>query len=333
MRNLYFLMPGTTGKFYCGGLFAELKTLAIAQKICTAAVVTYRQREDGTLFLDDLLAQGQHPNAIFVVSWGFDVPKLLKRLRGQQVIYHAHSANYGFRVPANVPIVTVSRNTLGYWGQLAPNSLLFHLPNEISPEFANQHRPRDIDVLVHTRKSSTYLLKQLIPALQSQCNVYVIDKFVDNLGDLFNRSRIYLYDSAEYWAQQGVTEGFGLPPMEAMAAGCHVFSSVNSALADYLDPGFNCQKIAGYALEYDLHRIADRVAQNQAFELPEGFLEPYRVAAIVPRLEQILHEINTFFDLVPTYRTPIADLTPWRLQQLRLQTGWQKVRKKLARGK
>lgn len=332
MRPLYFLLPGTTGKFYCGGLFAELKTLKIAQQICSAEVVTYRQRETGTLFLDDLLTQGQNPDVIFVVSWGFDVPKLLKRLRGQAVMYHAHSANYGFRLPGNVPIVTVSRNTMGYWGQLAPNSLIFHLPNEISPEFVNQGKPRDIDVLVQARKSSEYLIKQLIPALQQQCNVYVIDQFVDNLGDLFNRSKVYLYDSAEYWAQQGVTEGFGLPPLEAMAAGCHVFSSVNSALADYLDPGFNCQKIAGYALEYDLHRIMERVGRDQPFELPVDFLEPYRVASIVPRLETILTEINRFFDRYPTYRHPIADLTPSRLRQLRIRTFWQKVRKKLKLG-
>ncbi|MBE9029396.1 glycosyltransferase [filamentous cyanobacterium LEGE 11480] len=329
MRRLYFLVPGTTGKFYCGGLFAELKTLKIAQQVCTAEVVTYRQREADTLFLDDLLAKGAHLDAIFVVSWGFDVPKLLKRLKAQQVIYHAHSAHYGFRLPANVPIVTVSRNTMGYWGQLAPNSLIFHLPNEISPEFSNQHQTRDIDVLVQARKSSEYLLKQLIPALQSQCNVYVIDHFVDNLGELFNRSQVYLYDSAEYWAQQGVTEGFGLPPMEAMASGCHVFSSVNNALADYLDPGFNCHKIAGYAMEYDLHQIMQRVQQQQTFELPAGFLAPYRVASIAQRLETILTEINTFFDLAPTYQTLIPDLTPNRLRQLRMKTFWQKVQKKL----
>ncbi len=329
MRTLYFLVPGTTGKFYCGGLFAELKTLKIAQQICRADVVTYRQREAETLFLDDLLVPGASADVIFVVSWGFDVPKLLKRLQGRQVVYHAHSANYGFRLPAHVPIVTVSRNTMGYWGQRAPNSLIFHLPNEISPEFTHQEQHRDIDVLVQARKSSEYLIKQLIPALQPQCNVYVIDQFVENLGDLFNRSKVYLYDSAEYWAEQGVTEGFGLPPMEAMASGCHVFSSVNSALADYLDPGFNCQKIAGYALEYDVHRIMEKVKQEQPFDLPAGFLEPYRLEAIVPRLKIILTEINRFFDLAPTYQTPISDLTPARLRQLRMRTFWQKVRKKL----
>jgi len=48
--------------------------------------------------------------------------------------------------------------------------------------------------------------------------------------------QVYLYDSAEYWAQQRVSEGFGLQPMEALACGCQVFSSVNGGLSDYLDP-------------------------------------------------------------------------------------------------
>nr|WP_231599416.1 glycosyltransferase [Crocosphaera watsonii] len=45
--------------------------------------------------------------------------------------------------------------------------------------------------------------------------------------NFFNRSKVYLYDSAEYWAQQRVSEGFGLQPMEALACGCQVFSSIN----------------------------------------------------------------------------------------------------------
>jgi hypothetical protein len=331
MRSLYFLVPGTTGKYYCGGLFAELKTIKLAQKICKAEVVTYRQREEGVLYLDDVLDRGKQTEIIFVVSWGFDVPKLLARLRGQQVIYHAHSANYGFRVPANVPIITVSRHTMGYWGQLAPNSLLFYLPNEISPEFVNQHRQRDIDVLVQARKSSRYLLTQLIPALQKQCNVLVLDGFVDNLADVFNRSRIYLYDSAEYWAQQRVTEGFGLPPLEAMACGCHVFSSLNHALADYLDPAFNCHKIAGYALEYDIYRILEVLKRDRELELSPEFLAPYRSQVIEYRLERILTEINTFFDLQSTYQHPIYDLNLLRLHQFRMQSFWQKVKKKISK--
>ncbi|MFN5565487.1 MAG: glycosyltransferase family 1 protein, partial [Pseudanabaena sp.] len=49
MRRLYFLLPGTTNKFACGGLWAELKTLELVKKVCPAEVVTYRQREKGHL--------------------------------------------------------------------------------------------------------------------------------------------------------------------------------------------------------------------------------------------------------------------------------------------
>jgi glycosyltransferase involved in cell wall biosynthesis len=327
MRTLYFLVPGTSGKFRCGGLFAELKTMELARQICPVELVTYRQREEGCLFLDDLVRSGPFVNGIFVVSWGFDVPKLVKRLRGQNILYHAHSANYGFRLPPNVPIVTVSRNTMGYWGQHSPNSLIYYLPNEISEAFAPRGLVRDIDVLVQTRKSSDYVIKRLVPALQEKYNVVAIDSFVEDLAELFNRSKVYLYDSAEYWAQQRVTEGFGLPPMEAMSCGCQVFSSVNSALADYLDPGFNCHKIAGHSLRYDLDRITQVIASSQPLSLPEAFFAPYRAAAITDRLGTILGEVNEFFDR--RQEPAIPSLTPKRLLQLDLQQNLRKVRRKL----
>jgi glycosyltransferase involved in cell wall biosynthesis len=327
MRTLYFLVPGTSGKFRCGGLFAELKTMALARPLCPVELVTYRQREEGCLFLDDLVRSGPFVNGIFVVSWGFDVPKLVKRLRGQNILYHAHSASYGFRLPPNVPIVTVSRNTMGYWGQHSPNSLIYYLPNEISETFASRGLNRDIDVLVQARKSSDYLIKRLVPALQEKFNVLVIDSFVEDLAELFNRSKVYLYDSAEYWAQQRVTEGFGLPPMEAMACGCQVFSSLNSALSDYLDPGFNCHKIAGHSLRHDLDRITTVIAQNQPLSLPESFFAPYRAEAITNRLSVILTEVNAFFDR--RRETPIPSLTPKRLLQLDFQQNLRKVRRKL----
>ena len=76
-RSLFFLVPGTTGKYFCGGLVAELKAMRLAQQVCQAEVVTYRDREPNTLFLPDLIQAGVNPDRIFVVSWGFDVPKLV----------------------------------------------------------------------------------------------------------------------------------------------------------------------------------------------------------------------------------------------------------------
>jgi glycosyltransferase involved in cell wall biosynthesis len=328
MRKLYFLVPGTGGKFACGGLWAELKTLELAKQICEAEVVTYRQREKNTQFLDDLLQEKNLDDAIFVMSWGFDVAKLSKRLAAYHSIYHAHSAGYRLNLSPAIPIITVSRNTLGYWGQRSPNSLIYYLPNQISDEFQNLHIERDIDVLVQARKSSEYLLKELIPTLQKQCNVCVVDSYVDDLAKLFNRSRIYLYDSAEYWAQQRVSEGFGLQPMEALACGCQVFSSVNGGLSDYLDPGFNCYKIAGYSKEYDVQRILKVLEANTSKTLPDHFFEEYRLQNIQSRLRLILSEINEFFDRKNQYSSHIKSLTGTRLIQLQTRRIINKLSKK-----
>ncbi len=333
MRKLYFLVPGTGGKFACGGLWAELKTLNLAQLVCSADVVTYRQREQGKLFLDDILKEKDLDDVIFVISWGFDIPKLAAKLKNYNVVYHAHSSGYGFRIPASIPIITVSRNTMGYWGQNSPNSLIYYLPNQIPDEFKNLSIKRDIDVLVQVRKSSEYLLQELIPELQKHCKVSVIDSYVEDLAGLFNRAKVYLYDSAEYWAQQRVSEGFGLQPLEAMACGCQVFSSINGGLSDYLDPGINCYKIAGYSKEYDVQRILKVVNTSTALVLPEQFLDEYRSENITKRLRFILEEINDLFDHQKHHSSNIKSLSKLRLVQLSTKRIFNKLRSKYFKGK
>lgn len=330
MRKLYFLVPGTAGKFACGGLWAELKTLDLAKQICSADVVTYRQRENGTLFLDDLLNEKDLDNFIFVISWGFDIPKLAAKLKPYNVVYHAHSAGYRFRLPSSIPIITVSRNTMGYWGQNSPNSLIYYLPNQISDGFQNLNLERDIDVLVQARKSSEYLIQELIPALQKHCKVKIVDSYVDDLARLFNRAKVYLYDSAEYWAQQGVSEGFGLQPMEALACGCQVFSSVNGGLSDYLDPGFNCYKIAGYSKEYDIQRILKVLSSFTSLTLPEQVLEEYRAKNITKRFQIILNDINYFFDHKKHDSSTIKSLTRIRVAKLNAKRIFGKLREKFS---
>ncbi|MBW4669879.1 MAG: glycosyltransferase [Cyanomargarita calcarea GSE-NOS-MK-12-04C] len=330
MRKLYFLLPGTDGKFACGGLWAELKTFNLVRQICSADVVTYRQREEGKLFLDDLLANNLD-DAILVMCWGFDVAKLATKLKSYNVIYHAHSAGYGFTLPASVPIVTVSRNTMGYWGQMSPNSLIYYLPNQISDEFQDLKLERDIDVLVQSRKSSEYLLQDLIPGLQQRCKVKVVNSYVEDLPGLFNRAKIYLYDSAEYWAQQGVSEGFGLQPMEALASGCQVFSSLNGGLSDYLDPGFNCYKIAGYSQEYDVQRILKVVENWTSPTLNEHFFSEYRTENIIHKLQVILTELNEFFDCKKQYPSNIKSFSKLRATKLFTQRIIGKLKKKYFR--
>ena len=327
MRKLYFLVPGTGGKFACGGLWAELKTLALAKQVCNADVVTYRQREKSTLFIDDLLKEQDLDDVIFIISWGFDVAKLATKLKPYNVVYHAHSAGYRFRLPATIPIITVSRNTMGYWGQQSPNSLIYYLPNHISEEFQNLSFERNIDVLVQARKSSEYLIQELIPALQKRCHVVVVDSYVDDLAGLFNRAKIYLYDSAEYWVQQGVSEGFGLQPLEALACGCQVFSSVNGGLSDYLDPGFNCYKIAGYSKEYDIQRILKVLDASVSITLAEQFFEEYRAENITKRFKLIVNELNEFFNHQKHHPSNIKSLTKMRITNLQTQRIFAKLKK------
>ncbi|MEM7725080.1 MAG: glycosyltransferase [Cyanobacteria bacterium P01_A01_bin.45] len=332
MRKLYFLLPGTTKKFACGGLWAELKTMKLMGSCCTTQVVTYRQREDDKLFLDDLL-QNQDldlNDVIFVMCWGFDVADLAKKLTPYNLnsIYHAHSAGYGFRLPSEVPIITVSRNTMGYWGHHSPNSLIYYLPNQIDENFKNFNITRDIDVLVQTRKSSEYLLKQLIPALKQKCQVFVVDSYIEDLPSLFNRAKVYLYDSAEYWSLQGVTEGFGLQPLEALASGCQVFSSLNHGLSDYLDPGFNCYKISGYSQEYDIQRILKVVNNPNPPSIPQEVFAEYRLENIIERSRIILKELNEFFDSKQNYQSDIPNLTKNRFIKLKIQSIYTKLQKK-----
>ena len=333
MRKLYFLVPGTHGQFACGGLWAELKTLQLAKQVCDASVVTYRQREKDKLFLDDLLQKGRLNDVIFVISWGFDVVKLVPKLEQYHVIYHAHSAGYKFSLPASIPIIAVSRNTMGYWGQHSPNSLIYYLPNHISEEFERLYLERDIDVLVQARKSSEYLLQELIPALQKQCKVRVVNSYVEDLAELFNRAKVYLYDSAEYWALQRVSEGFGLQPMEALACGCQVFSSINGGFSDYLDPGFNCHKIAGYSKEYDVERILKVINSSGSTALPDDFFAEYRADNITNRLRVILGELNEFFDHKTHHASNIKRLTKTRVTQLLAQKVLGKLRQKFLSGK
>lgn len=329
MRKLYFLLPGTTSNFGSGGLWAELNTFKLVQQICSAEIVTYRQREANYPFLEDILNRTNLEDCIFIVSWGFDVAKLVAKLKHQNVIYHAHSAGYRLKLSPDIPVIAVSRNTMSYWGRKSPNSLIYYLPNQIGDQFSNLGKQRDIDVLVQARKSSEYLLYKLVPVLSEQCQVKVLDSYVEDLAGLFNRAKIYLYDSAEYWVMSRVTEGFGLPPLEALACGCQVFSSVNDALADYLDPGFNCHKIAGYSKEYDLQRLLEVLNSPQHLQLPDSFFEEYRAENLVKRLQLILTEINQFFDHRQLQQSNIEGLSWWRFSKLFVARSLTKVRKKL----
>ncbi len=329
----------------------ELQTAGLTGNLAPTQVVTYRARELEHPFLDDLLRAEPRggpaaARVLWIVSWGFDVPQLLRRLRGRAVAYHAHSSGYGFDLPPGVPVLAVSRNTLGYWGNRAPRSPLFLVPNALEPQWVErgarpriglsqtipepeQHRP--VDVLVQQRKSSAYVLGQLVPALRARgLTVEVQSGWVDDLVGLFNSAAVVLYDSADYWRGRGVSEGFGLPPIEALACGCVVFSSLNHALADCLDPGVLGHQLGAGTLAADVERISAAAADPGGWRADPAALEHLLEELGEQRLHQrwgsALAAINNHWDRLllaaePPLRSASAlqvRLTLWRQKLTRL---------------
>jgi hypothetical protein len=306
----------------------ELQSARLVDALAPTEVVTYRQREPDHPFLDDLLRREPNPGrALWIVSWGFDVPGLLHRLRGRPVAYHAHSSGYGFSLPRGVPVLAVSRNTLGYWGDRAPRNPLFLVPNALQPKWLERgHRSdaegsrRPIDVLVQQRKTSRYVLETLVPALRRRgLGVEVQSGWVEDLVDLFNSATVLLYDSADYWRGRGVSEGFGLPPVEALACGCVVFSSLNHALADSLDPGLVGHQIGCGSIESDLERIQAAVADPQDWRPPPERLTILLEACSEPVLQERWHTalaaIDAHWDrLLQHGVTPLANAATVQLR-------------------
>jgi glycosyltransferase involved in cell wall biosynthesis len=150
---------------------------------------------------------------------------------------------------------------------------------------------------VQRRKCSHYVLEQLVPALRRRgLRVEVQSGWVDDLVDLFNSATVVLYDSADYWRSQGVSEGFGLPPLEALACGCVLFSSFNHALADTLDPGLLGHQIGCGSLEADLERIGAAVEDPGSWrpdpDRLQSQLEACSEAALLERWRLALERVE-----------------------------------------
>jgi glycosyltransferase involved in cell wall biosynthesis len=156
--------------------------------------------------------------------------------------------------------------------------------------------------------------------------VTVQDGWVDDLVTLFNSATVVLYDSADHWRASGVSEGFGLPPLEALACGCVVFSSVNHALADTLDPGGMAHQIGAGTLAADVERIAAAVADPGAWAPParrlEALLKEHSEPCLRERWRVALEAINEHCDRLeagePPLRAPSRAALRWRRWRGRL---------------
>jgi glycosyltransferase involved in cell wall biosynthesis len=191
--------------------------------------------------------------------------------------------------------------------------------NPVAAAGSSAAATRPIDVLVQKRKSSAYVLRQLVPALRARgLRVEVQSGWVDDLVDLFNSATVYLYDSADYWRGRGVSEGFGLPPIEALACGCVVFSSFNHALADLLDPGVVGHQIGCGSLEADVERIAAAVREPERWRVETERLSELLLNCaeqnLLVRWQEALVAIDAHWHRLAAGSSPLSVAAAWQLR-------------------
>jgi len=294
-----------------GGHTAQQAIQRMANKFVATKMATYKKRSKDIIFLDDFLdhLENKPQDVVFLIHWGPDVAQLLKRLKGFPIVYVAHSTNWKFSVPKNTPIIAVSRHSQAYWGKHAPYNPIYYLPNIIDAQFKNTTADREIDVLIMKRKNSRYVLNELAPLLKQHCRVKVVDGWIDDIAKEMRKSRVFIYDSSEYYQSKNVSEGFGLPPLEAMACGCHVFSSLNDALSDFLEPGVNCHQIRAGCSDFDLQAILSTLRSEGHFGDAEKTVLPWREPNVCIKTERIVISINHFFDGLSMVAKPRSALS------------------------
>jgi glycosyltransferase involved in cell wall biosynthesis len=113
-----------------------------------------------------------------------------------------------------------------------------------------------------------------------------------------------------------VSEGFGLPPLEALACGCVLFSSLNHALADSLDPGRLGHQIGAGTLEADLDAITAAAAEPAAWlpapEALAGLLASSGETALIERWRGALAAIDRHWDRLEQGCPPLRSEPVWQ---------------------
>jgi glycosyltransferase involved in cell wall biosynthesis len=301
----WFLSPSLHDPFYvCGGMQIFHRAFDLVSQVREAERITYRHREDGVRYLDDVDPAELEPGLLWV-TWQAHVTELAQRLaRFPRVVLYAQNTDFGpdqgQATPPRWPVVCLSRYIAGDMSLREPWRLLLNLPPVLHSAARNTQGKRDIDVLVHHRKGNHYLLHELVPALQERLRVEVLDRWMpqEELFAWLNRSRVYLY-----WMHRqvtGVLEGFGMQPLEAMACGATPVSNIYGGLSDYLEPPWNSRKIGVHSLAYDVLQIQCAVEEYDGRNPDEErVLALYGEQAFHERFARVESELLFYFEHCP----------------------------------
>ena len=290
-----FLLPGTGGRWWSGGTETFLKLARFVGEHRQTEIILYSSEEPRYRSLDEVLQGNPSEEDIWVFTTAIDVPILLERLAGRRLVFYLQESGRRLAIPSGMPVLCAARHGMAEISKQAPASPVYFLPNALHPKAVDLGATRDIDILLLGRKTTGYLRDELVLALRERCRVEVVDQRLSHeaLLELFNRSKVYLYDSSSSFAD-GVVEGFGLQPLEALACGCGVVSNLAGGMSDYLEPGLNCHTLR-LVLQEDLDIclravLGESRAKGDGEELRRRYSEErlrMRLALLLAELEGV----------------------------------------------
>ena len=279
MRPIRFLLPGTTGRFRCGGLLVELQTARLV-----GAAGPHRGGHLPAAGARPSLSR--RPAAAGAEAWPCPLDRELGLRRARAAASACAAGRWPTTPTAAATASRLPRRRAGAGRQPQHPRLLGRPRPAQSPVPGAQRPARPSGWSGATARTpraaggpSTCWCSSARPA--ATCWRPWCRPCADGACGWRSRAAgwriwwicstaptVLLYDSADYWRGRGVSEGFGLPPVEALACGCVVFSSLNHALADSLDPGLVGHQIGCGSLESDLERIQAAVADPPDWRPP-----------------------------------------------------------------
>lgn len=316
VNQIYFFVPGISQKYQSGGLNVAKQVRSFFSEIVPQALcemVTTHEKINGALYAPELFAAQKILNAsngddstkntLCVVTWGPLVEKhismIRKNLPHAKILFYAQSFGWGIKVPAGIPIVCVSRFVMSQWALYSKGNFVGYVPPALSENFSQapiNESPRTIDVLVHTRKQNSYCLNELLPALKKTgLAIHAIDEWIDQdqFANLLTQSKIFLYCTALHKAgffRRLPGEGFGLPPLEALAKGCYLASNLLGGVTDFLTPGVNCIKVETGSVAQDVGAIQRSIATFSP-HYDSNLLSEYSAESVRGMWEELLKSI------------------------------------------
>jgi hypothetical protein len=298
----WFLVPSMHDPFYvCGGMQIFMHMHELVSKLRSAEIITYRHLEDGYRYLDDIPSD-ELGTGVLWVTWQSHIIELAKRLSAySNVVLYAQAEDFGRDqgqvTPIQWPIVCLSRYIAADYSVRDPGRLVLYHGTAVNPGARNAGIDRDLDVLVHKRKSVPYLFHELVPALQEKMTVEIVDQFINQADyfSLLNRTKTYLY-----WFHKtnwGTYEGFGMQPLEAILCGSIPVSNFYGGLSDYLEAPFNCKKIGVHSLDYDVAQIQHAVSLHDGHNPDENRLRQfYGDEMFIKRFLKVEEELMFYFE-------------------------------------